>query len=194
MLQPRDYPKLIAICGHPKSGKSEVQRLLHSSFGYQPVDDGLPMRAFCVENLGMRWDDVTSQEGKAGHVEILGRRWQRREILGVLGNHFEAMFGQHIMPFMATVGLEHDKRYSFGSVRRDQGLFYRERGGLILGVRNPDAPPSPFEFDRFDESLVDIWIDNDFQIQKLSKEDGLLDLGIKVATALSAWRARKEAA
>jgi hypothetical protein len=185
------YPKLIALCGHPKAGKSEVQKILEEFYGHLPVDDGLPMRSFCVHHLGMRWDDVQSQAGKAGYVEILGKRWQRRDILGQLGNVYEDMFGADIMPFMACIGLDPDKNYSFGSVRRDQGAFYKSRGGLIIGIRNPLAQPSPYEFDRFNEELVDIWIENDAQAQGLSKEDGLLDLGIKVSTALSAWRARQ---
>lgn len=189
-----DYPRLIGICGNPKSGKSEVQRLLQEHLDYLPVDDGLPMRAFCTQHLGMSWNDVNTQEGKAGFVEILGKRWQRRDILGTLGNHLEEMFGKDIFAYIATCALDPKLRYSFGSVRRDQGAFYRQQGGVIIGVRNPLAPPSPFEFDRFDESQVDIWIDNNGLAEGMPAEDARMDLGIRVLTALSAWRARQDQA
>lgn len=185
------YPQLIALCGNPGAGKSEVQKILQAEFSYQPIDDGMPMRHFCVQSLGMKWEDVLTQEGKAGTVEILGKTWVRRDILGQLGNVFEDMFGEHIMPFMATRNLNPMGRYSFGSVRRDQGAFYKKLGGIVMGVRNPLAGPSIYEFDRFDENLVDIWIENDALAQGMTPEDGLMDLGIKVATALSAWSAQQ---
>lgn len=40
-------------------------------------------------------------------------------------------------------------------------VVYRARGGKIIGVRRPGVGPSRYEFDWFDESLVDVWIDND---------------------------------
>src|SRR4051812_40419106 len=106
-------PQLIALCGHPKSGKSLVQKILLERFDVQPVDDGRALRKFAVDNLGPTWDQVLTQEGKASHIELLGRRWQVREILGELGNRFEAMFGKDVMPFMACQNLVGRASYSF---------------------------------------------------------------------------------
>jgi hypothetical protein len=62
------------------------------------------------------------------------------------------------------------KRYSFGSVRRQQGIVYRAKGGIVIGVRRPGVGPSGYEFDRFDEDLIDIWIDNDGTIEHLERK------------------------
>jgi hypothetical protein len=155
-------PRFVALCGNPKSGKSLAQEILQETFGYIPVDDGFPMREFAVNNLGLTWDDVRTQEGKARYTNILGRDWQHREILGILGNHFEDMFGADIMPLMAVNRCDPDKLYSFGSVRREQGKFYKDRGGIVIEIVNPDAKPSSYEFDRYNPDICDSRIYNDY--------------------------------
>lgn len=185
-VRPAHLPHLIGICGHPKSGKSEVQRILSEEYGVHPVDDGHALRQFCQQHLGLSHDETHTQTGKAGHTTILGRRWQNRDILGTLGAQLEAMFGEYIMPWIATRGLDPNQAYSFGSVRKIQGDFYRQQGGLILAIRNPLVHASPYAFDAFDESLVDVWIDNDAQARGLSREDGLKDLRDKVVAAIEA--------
>lgn len=164
------FPHIVAICGNPTSGKSEVQKILKDLYGYEPVDDGLPMRRFAIQHLGITPRDVYSQEGKKRFTEILGKNWQHRDILGTLGNHLEAMFGPHIMPFMATRDLNPDQLYSFGSVRRDQGAFYKNLGGVVIGIERTAAPASPYEFDQFDHSLVDHWIMNNGSLMDLKHE------------------------
>jgi len=182
-------PRYIALCGNPKSGKTEVQNILKESYGTHPIDDGFPLREFAVNNLGLTWDQVLTQKGKLEYVEILGRRWQVREVLGELGNRFESMFGKHVMPFMAVQQTYRvpgaPKSFSFGSVRRDQGLYYKERGGLVIGIRNPQAGPSIYEFDQFDHSVVDLWIDNDALARGWSVERAREDLRMKVWAALA---------
>src|SRR5262249_32968518 len=130
-------PHLIALSGHPKSGKSLVQDYLRDEYGVVPVDDGRPMRQFAIQFLGLSEADCYTQEGKARISKILGRDWQNRKILGELGKRLEAMFGPHIMPFMATRGLDEKQCYSFGSVRRDQGAFYKAMGGIVIGIDRP---------------------------------------------------------
>lgn len=169
-LTPKNPPRLLALCGRPKSGKTEVQRLLEKHYGYAPVDDGFPMRDFAMRHLGLTHDQVYTQEGKASRVEVAGVNWQVRDILGQLGNHLEALFGADGIPFMATANLEPGKLYSFGCVRREQGAFYKRMGGLVIGIRRPGIEPSPFEFDRFNEELVDYWIDNDGDLEALSRK------------------------
>jgi hypothetical protein len=39
-----------------------------------------------------------------------------------------------------------------------------------MGVRRPGVGPSAFEFDHFDENLVEIWIDNDGDLRKLQQK------------------------
>lgn len=187
-------PRLIALCGNPKCGKSTVQEMLGEMFGHHPVDDGYPMRKFAMDNLGLTRDQVHTQEGKASFVEIAGKTWQVRDILGTLGNKLEEMFGAHCMPMLAVNGINPDPTmsFSFGSVRRDQGRYYQDRGGVVIGIRNPVAPPSNYEFDRFDETIVDAWIENDGQARGLEREESLLDLRRKVFLAVEAVSGLRE--
>ncbi|MFA9261769.1 MAG: hypothetical protein ACEQSB_00215 [Undibacterium sp.] len=178
-------PALVGICGNPKSGKSLVQTMLESFFSYTPVDDGLALRNFCMNELGLKWEEVYSQEGKLEHTVILGKRWQNRDLLGSLGKQLEDMFGEHIMPFIATRNLDSNKIHSFGSVRKTQGAFYRERGGIIIEIVNPDAAPSGYDFDEYDKSVVTCSILNDGLYRGLSSEAALTDLEEKVILAIN---------
>ena len=104
------YPRFIALCGNPKSGKSLAQEILSQDLNYLPIDDGHVLREFAVNKLGLSWDDVTTQEGKKRHTEILGKDWEHRILLGDFGKVLEDMFGEHIMPFIATRNLYPDAR------------------------------------------------------------------------------------
>ncbi len=154
-------PRVIALCGHPGSGKSTAQRLLEERFGVIPVDDGWPMRDVAIEHLGFTREDVTTQEGKARTVEFAGKEFQVRWFLGEFGNCIEALLGPDAIPLMAARRLEPGKIYSIGSCRRDQGLVWKKLGGIVVQIDNPAVAPSQYEFDRFDEGLVNCVITND---------------------------------
>lgn len=177
-----DLPPYIAICGNPESGKSLVQMILQKSYGVQPVDDGYALREYAVNNLGLTWDQVSTQEGKREKVKVLGRVWEVREILGEVGKQLEDLFGEHIMPLMAVNRIKEKsaRSHSFGSVRKTQGYFFRERGGIVLGIRNPNAPMSKYAFDWFDPDAVTHWIDNDGLARGLSVDDARSDLEEKI--------------
>lgn len=162
-----NLPKYIALCGLPGSGKSTVQEILRSNHGVYPVDDGWPLRDICVRYLNLSTQQVCSQEGKKEFVDILDKNWQVREILGEMGNRLEAMFGEHIIPFMVTNSLVGNGPYSFGSCRKSQGWFYKSLGGIVIEVRRPGIAPSPFAFDRFDADAVDYVIENNGSIEDL---------------------------
>jgi hypothetical protein len=186
-------PRLIALCGHPKAGKSLVQEILYKDFGHQPVDDGAILRRFGMNECGLTTNQVHTQLGKLETVEIAGKVWVVRELLGVYGNKIEEMFGKWGIPWFATRDLDPAKNYSFGSVRRDQGAFYKQLGGLVVGINNPTAGPSQYEFDRFDESLVDVWIQNDAQSRGLDFAAGYADLRSKVLAAIAGASSRAAA-
>lgn len=161
----KKYPRFIALCGNPKAGKSLAQEILSKEYNYLPVDDGHVLRDFAVRNLGMTWDQVSSQAGKNEKIDILGKEWERRKLLGGLGNHLEDMFGDHIMPYIATRNLYPNARYSFGSVRKTQGHFYRGIGGAVIEIMNPQAPETGNDFDRYDLTAVHRTVINDGQLK-----------------------------
>ena len=168
------------ICGHPGAGKSEVQRILRAPHGYEAADEDWPLRDFAIRHFGMSRHDVSSQAGKARWTSVTGgARIQNRDVLGRIGNALEQAFGEQILPWLAVQSLDPDARHSFGSVRRDQGKVHKSLGGAIIGVRRPGVGPSEFEFDGFNETLVDVWINND---------GGLRELKEKVLDALPALR------
>lgn len=169
-------PLVIALCGHPQSGKSEAQRILEWRYGAIPVDDGWPMRDFAIRHLGLSIEDVTTQEGKAKWVELAGKRVQVRWILGEFGNAIEAMFGPDAIPTISARSLEPGKLYCVGSMRRMQGRVWRAIGGLTVKIDNPIAKPSPYEFDWFDESLVDVVLENHALAWGHTKATALADL------------------
>lgn len=155
------YPRFIAFCGNPKSGKSTAQEILSKDRNYLPIDDGFVLREFAVNKLGLSWDDVQTQEGKKRTTSILGKDWEHRILLGEFGKVLEDLFGEHIMPFIATRNLYPNARYSFGSVRKTQGHFFRQNGGIVIEIINPMAPPSGNAFDQYDTTAVDRTVIND---------------------------------
>lgn len=173
-------PLFIALCGNPTAGKTEVQRILQENYAVQPVDDGGPLRAIAMQYLGLTREQCYTQEGKQQFVEINGKSWQVRDILGELGNAFELKFGGDIIPLMVVNNLPKTGSYSFGSVRRQQGRFYKKQHGVVIGIRNPLAGPSKFEFDRFDETAVDYWIDNDALARGMDPFDARKNLEAKI--------------
>lgn len=152
-------PRGVALCGYPGAGKTTVAEILEELYGVRPVDDGHVLREFAVEKLGLGWDDVRTQAGKARTTEILGRTWQNREILGEFGKLLEGMFGEHILPFIATRGLQPGRIYSFPSCRKGQGHFYRSWGGICVEVIKSGTGPK-FDFDHYDAAAAQFVINN----------------------------------
>ncbi|MBD9511609.1 hypothetical protein IB265_33175 [Ensifer sp. ENS10] len=154
-------PKLIALCGHPTSGKSTAADIINEVYGHELADDGLPLRKMAMDYLGLTPNQVFTQEGKLETVTINGRDWQVREILGEIGNAFEEKFGGDIIPIMSHNARPKGSYSVFGSVRREQGLYWRNQGALVLEIVNPLAGPSKYEFDTFNNAYCHAQILND---------------------------------
>lgn len=164
-------PRFIGICGRPGSGKSTAQTILHNALGYVPVDDGRPLRVIGLNWLGLTERQVTTQEGKAETVSLNGKDWVVRDILGSIGDALEDKLGPEIIPLMTMhhYGMVKElskSGYSFGSVRKQQGHFYRRHGGMVIEIVWPGVPPSPYAFDQYDLSAVDATVWNDGSLQQ----------------------------
>lgn len=170
-----NLPPIIALCGHPGSGKTAVQGALFREFDYVPVDDGRPLRRIAMNWLGLDEEQVSTPAGKSGVVQINGRIWVVRDVLGEIGNAFEEKFGGDVIPLMAMnayrIGDSLSRaRHCFASVRRRQGWFYKQRGGVVVEVVRPGVGPSPYAFDWYDLEAVDARIVNDGPLHTLPEK------------------------
>lgn len=177
-------PRIIALCGNPTCGKSTAAEIISSVFGHTIADDGLPLRKIAMDYMGLTPDQVFTQEGKLEKVMLNGREWTVREILGEIGNAFEEKFGGDIIPIMSHHARPKDEMSVFGSVRREQGLYWRNVGALVLEIVNPLAGPSRYEFDTYNPAYCHAQIMNDGLARGLSKKDALQDLQDKLITAI----------
>lgn len=169
-------PRIVALCGNPLSGKSTAAELLRDTYGYEIVDDGLPLRKIAMDYFGLTEAQVFTQEGKLEVVSLNGRDMTAREILGEIGNAFEEKFGADIIPLMAYNTMRPDQHYVLGSVRREQGHFWSDKGGVVIEIENPDAEVSRYEFDRYSKAAIHHTVLNDGLHEDLHEDDALFRL------------------
>lgn len=181
----QSLPQIIALCGNPTSGKSTAAEIINELYGHELADDGLPLRKMAMDYLGLTPEQVFTQAGKLEYVEINGRRWQVREILGEIGNAFEEKFGGEIIPMMSHNARPKGAYSVFGSVRREQGRYWREKGALVIEIVNPLAGPG-YEFDRYNNAYCHHAILNDGLARGLSPDIARLDLTAKIVELLGA--------
>ena len=170
LLQP--FP-LVALCGAPGSGKSEVQQILGRTFGCVSIDDGGILREACKALYGFSDDQVKTQEGKASLVEIAGRTVAVRDPIGWIGQHVEEKFGPDFIPLRAIEKARADHAHHdpmptfvFGSVRREQGHVYRSRNGLVIEIVRP-GKSCINDFDHYNPVHATHMIDNDGDLESL---------------------------
>lgn len=165
-------PLLIALCGVPSSGKSEVQKILEDGFGIMPVDDGDILRRYTAELLGIHYQDTVTQEGKRRELWVDGQCRDVRWALGEMGDILEAKYGPYVVPdwairkaLAAWNDFEHTGSdvagFSFGSVRKQQPWAYKRAGGLVVEVVRTGTDPTGYGFDLFDRKAVDFVFHND---------------------------------
>lgn len=185
-MNPYGLPRYIAICGNPKSGKSLVQEIMLANYGIQPVDDGFVLRDTAMRHFGATHDQVHTQEGKATLAhwpngdpifnEATGAHMTWRQVLGELGKKLELLLGEFVMPMTACARLSGPGPFSFGSVRKIQGHYFKRHGGIVIEIDNPDAKPTGNDFDVYDTSIIDYRIVNDGLARGLPPELARKDL------------------
>lgn len=194
-------PPLIALVGHPKSGKSTASELLGRHWSFTIVDDGYPLRDFVSTHYGATAAQVYTQEGKAQLAywtsgtpvrDRAGKHLTWREVLGRVGNQIEALHGDDILARMAIEKVDGCDPCVFASVRRTQGRLYRHFGGIVVQIDNPLAGPSGNDFDLWDEQAVDYCLLNDGLARGLCAADAALDLQAKLAAILRNFAHRQE--
>lgn len=158
----KPLPRLIALCGHPKSGKSTAAEILGETFGYVHADDGLPLREIGMDHFGLTHQQCFTQDGKLEEIDLAGETMTARDLLGRIGRGFEAEVHPFTVPYLCWKRQAPHLRYVMSSVRRNQGAFWKSKGAIVVEIRNPDAGPSPYDFDQYNADLVDYTIDNDF--------------------------------
>ena len=154
-------PKLIAICGSPGSGKTTAAEFFVARYGAKLVDDGSFIREGCMSVYGLTREQVYTQEGKASYVDVCGERFQVRQLLGDYGKLFEKKHGDQFVPERAvsTIDLTASHPWVFGSVRMNQGITYNKYGGIVIRI-DGTSPDPVYDFDKWDESLVNTVIPN----------------------------------
>jgi hypothetical protein len=171
---------LIGICGWPGAGKDEVAQTLQASFGYRVVDDGACLRNAAPSLFGFDPSLPFTRQGKGEFVDTPSGSKTVRDILGTLGNLVEAEYGSHFMPFMAVRSAKLDNaqtghnNFVFPSVRKSQGQFYKDQGGIIIQVSRPGLEPSSHQFDKWDAANVDVFIENDGSLEDLARSVGIV--------------------
>lgn len=149
---------VIALCGRPGSGKSEVQRILHEHFGIIPFDDAEIGRRHCMELFDMSLHDVTTQEGKSSTTVIQGRDWENRKVIGEYLKAVEDVFGDLVVPHWALRSAKrqhpHAVGYSFGSVRLGQSRAYAQVGGFVVEIVRPGVERSGNIWDDYDRRWI----------------------------------------
>jgi len=174
-----EKPRYVALCGAPESGKTTLGNIIVNDFGARFVDDGFCLRSGVASIFSIPLSDFYDIERKKDEVVVCGKTYTKRQLLGDLGNLLEGYYGDQIMPELALASLEDDPGvpfYVFGSVRKNQGLTYRNNGIIIEVKRDGKIPVN--DFDHYDESLVDYKIYNNGSLEELRRS---------AHTILSAW-------
>jgi hypothetical protein len=179
-----DVIRFIALCGYPKAGKTEVQRIISRRYGFASYDDSKPLREAAKSLYGLTEWHVTTQEGKASLLQVGNMKVTVRKAMGDLGCYLEEQDEFHF-PRLAvqTCGkLDPEGRFVFASVRRNQPTFFKSTNqALVIEVTRDGCKPSD-SFDEYVRDPVDFSIENYRNPE--NPEQSLRDLEIRVARML----------
>lgn len=153
---------VIALCGYPRSGKSEVQGIISDVYGHRCVDDSRPLRDATKTLYGLDEYHVATQDGKSRKVAVGDTRKTVREVMGELGVFLEERDPFHLPRLALKTCREQDPegRFVFSSVRRNQNTFLKTQiNALVVEVTRPGTTPADV-FDEYDRAPIDLTIEN----------------------------------
>jgi hypothetical protein len=154
--------RYVALCGYPKAGKSEVQRIISERYGFEAIDDSAPLREAAKILYDLTDWHVSTQDGKASLIQVGDKVMTVRKALGDLGKHLEATDRFHLprLAIKKANAKNPTGRFVFASVRRDQPEFFRETGeAIIIEVRRAGCSAQN-DFDEYIRDFLDFSIDN----------------------------------
>jgi hypothetical protein len=169
-IWPEQY-RHVAICGYPKSGKTELATILCEEFGGVLIDDGAILRKAVPTLYGINPEDCYTHEGKNRSYRVLARTETVREMLGCLGDYLEGRYGENFIPTRAMAearrSFPNAPFYVYPSVRKTQAWAYRDAGGVALQIDRPGVGPSGNPFDEWNRDFIDLVIYNGFTLADL---------------------------
>lgn len=176
--------RFIALCGYPKAGKTEVQKIISRRYGFTAYDDSKPLREAAKALYGLTDWHVATQPGKASLIRVGNIDVTVRKALGDLGCYLEDHDEFHF-PRLAlrTCNQENPAgRFVFASVRRNQPAFLKEAGpALVIEVTRLGCGAED-DFDEYTRSPIDFSIEN--RPNEADPEASLRDLETRVAAVL----------
>lgn len=159
-------PVFVGITGAPGSGKDTLANLMAELDPSVYVADAAgPLRRMMSELTGIPYEVLKTQEGKRSLVELNGRMYEAREVMGKLGVHLEETYGMGVMAWMAigSVPPGYDI-YVFPGARRDASV-YRKRG-MVVNLSRPGCGTT-YGFDAAEEAPEDMRVYNNRDIDHL---------------------------
>lgn len=154
--------KFIALCGYPKSGKTEVQKIIERRYGIEAYDDKYPLREAVKVLYGLTDWHVSTQGGKASMIKTPSGEMTVRKAMGDLGCYLEEKDEFHFARLAVSACLDKspDKQYVFASVRQRQPIFFKNAGNSIVIEVTREGCGADDAFDEYDRSAIDLSIEN----------------------------------
>ena len=157
-----DVIHYIALCGYPKAGKTEVQKIISRRYGFVAHDDKRPLRDAVKILYGLTDWHVLTQAGKASFIDTPQGRVTVRKAMGDLGCYLEDKDEFHFPRLALSNCQKHDPKglFVFASVRQNQAGFLKENGETLVIEVTREGCNATHAFDDYFRDPIDFSIEN----------------------------------